>query len=794
MMSRRMGALASAIGFACGITALASAQDFEFTATKPVPPHGQPWVETAEPDIRTAVLWKFVSDADRSAAADKLLEEGGIDDLVDEADADPLPSAGVAGKAAGGLAPKLVGKAAVKDGAGRFGGGLVVDGGSYAEGGADFPGMVAREGGFTIDFWFRAAGNAGTAAAGPQTLFAISSKQGSSNKGEPLLTLRLEDQEKVVLAVAGTDRITGPCPPTVDGWHHVALVVDVPRGSPDHATLALTVDGVISSARKADHMTPIPWMKGVLARVGMAFTAGGAKGVAGLTGAIDEVRISKGIYYLYPWNMGRQELARKPEAIALEAPYFKSINAVTRLHFDGTLEPKPFAGRSWAGKADAKHFKPGVQGQALDLSVIDKTGFAMTGFDILPDKNGTVEFWFRPLDWNNFYHGDYEGRDVKYNWLMTLAANNGPPSKYLEVRLGRSGQDDPVRWQKIHPGTWTHVLLTFKDGPQTIYVNGQPTRLYQGGLVTRPAVYDQGALQKWRERTGGKDIDDTWKLAFTKSPTLVDEFTVFDRALEPNEAWNAYARWLPDAEQQMKPLPVFQTQFDYFAHSWDRKEKFVAKVGCLEVSRVKPASADIEIRNAAGEVLLSAEKQPLDEASTATFTIDKPLPYGRYPIVVRSRDASGKVLAEEKTEFVREEPKWLGNSLGKERTIPKPWTPIKAKGQSLELVGRRIELGSSGLPAKIETLGRQILARPIAMRAAGPDGDAALAGKGMKLGETADDRVEWKAALAGAGVKADIDASLEFDGLLYCTVTLKPATGTEATLDELDIEDRKSVV
>ncbi|MFM8707671.1 MAG: LamG-like jellyroll fold domain-containing protein, partial [Planctomycetia bacterium] len=467
------------------IATCAVAQDFEFTPMKPVPPHGQPWVETAEPDVRTAALWKFVSDADRSKAADKLLEEGGLDDLGDDVDtdADPL-AAGPAGKGAGGKPPKLVGKAAIKDAAGRFGGGLVVDGASYAEGSADFPGMVAREGGFTIDFWFRAADSAGkpaTAAAGPQTLLTL-----SSLRSEPLLAIRLDDPQKIVLAVDGKDRLTAACPATADGWHHLALVADVPRGQPDHATLALTVDGVITAAEKPDVFTPIPWMKGVLGRIGMAFTAGGGRDVTGLSGAIDEVRVSKGVYHLYPWNLGRLELEREPDAIELKGPYFKSGNALTRLHFDGSFEPKPFAGRSWAGKADASHFKPGVQGQALDLSAIDKTGFAMTGFDILPDKNGTCEFWFRPLDWNNFYHGDYIGRDVKFNWLMTLSSKDTAhksPSKYFEVRLGRSGQDGLARWQKIHPGTWTHVLISIKDGAQTVYLNGQRTRLYQGGLV-----------------------------------------------------------------------------------------------------------------------------------------------------------------------------------------------------------------------------------------------------------------------------------------------------------------------
>ena len=751
----------------------AAAQDFEFASMKPVPEHATPWVETAKPDLRTVFLWKFVTAADRDKAAGDLLEKGSLDDLLEDDDG-PLPTAG--GQAAGGAAdrpPKLVGKATVADDAGRFGGGLTVDGAGYAEGTADFSGLVTSEGGFTVDGWFRPAKAA--PADTPQTLLVIPDRE-----GRPLLAVVLASATSVILAVEGADRISVPVAATADGWHHVALVADSPRAAPDAATLTLIVDGQAGRADRPDPGQGVPWMKGMLGRIGGRLTVGGAEGQPGLAGSMDEVRLSKGARFIYPWNLGRLELARTPEQVELKAPYFKSGRVLTRFRFDGSLEPEPFAGRSWAGKAAAANFAPGVQGKALDLSAIDTTGFAIKGFDILPEKNGTVEFWFRPLNWNNFYKADFLGTGIKYNWLMTLTAADAPansPSKYIEVRLGRSGQDGPVRWQKIHPGTWTHVLFSMKDGPQTVYINGQRQRLYQAGLVTRSAP-----------RTGGKDSDDTWTLAFKKSPTLVDEFTVFDWGMDENEAWNAYARWLPDAAATMKPLPLFQTQFDYFAHSWDRKEKLVATVGCLPVRGVNPAAADIELRDTAGELLLSVEKQSLAEGSTATFTLAKPLPFGRYSVIVRSRDAAGKVLAEEKIEYVREQPEWLGNTLGKERTIPKPWTPIEVNGQSLELVGRRLELGPGGLPAKIETLGRQILARPITIRAAGPGGDATLAGDNLKLGATADDRVEWKAALAGAGIKADIDAALEFDGLLYCTVTLKPATGTEATLDELDID------
>ena len=131
----------------------AAAQDFEFASMKPVPEHATPWVETAKPDLRTVFLWKFVTAADRDKAAGDLLEKGSLDDLLED-DEGPLPTAG--GQAAGGAAdkpPKLVGKATVADDAGRFGGGLAVDGTGYAEGPADFSGLVASEGGFTIDGW-----------------------------------------------------------------------------------------------------------------------------------------------------------------------------------------------------------------------------------------------------------------------------------------------------------------------------------------------------------------------------------------------------------------------------------------------------------------------------------------------------------------------------------------------------------------------------------------------------------------------------------------------------------------
>ncbi|MBM4033306.1 MAG: LamG domain-containing protein, partial [Planctomycetes bacterium] len=745
----------------------------------PVPEHSCPWVEMNQPDIHTLFLWKFSSGKDRDAEVGAILDKGDLEDLLHEK-----------GTSSGGLVetrdkiePKLNGDAKRAASLGRFGGGLVLGGAGYAEGVGTFSALLGSDGGFTLDFWFRGSkAERPSVPADGRILLAL-----PDSSGKPLVSVAWSGAASAVLAVAGVERLRVPVRETADGWHHLALIVDAPRGQPDSATLSLTVDGVTAKADRPDPFHPIPWFRGVPARLGPKLFIGGAPGQPGLQGVVDEIRLTKGVKHMYPWNPGAQERTRRREEIELRPPFFRSCQVLTRFRFDGDLKPDAFAGLSWTGRTDAARSRPGIQGQALDLSGVDRTGFAMKGFYILPEKEGTVEFWFRPLDWNNFYVGEYDGRDVQAQWLMTLTAKDAlyaTPSKNIEVMRGRACRDMKLRWQPIHPGVWTHVLVSVKDGGPTVYVNGQPQKLWQAGLVLRGHPHSTEPLKKWRERTGGKDGDDTWTLAFVPSHTLLDEFTVYASAMSQEEAWNAYARWLPDAAAQMKPLPAFRVDFDYFAHSWDRQERLVIRLACLPVGNSRPASADLEVRDEKGETLLSIQKQPLDAGGCVACTLRKALSFGRYPVVVRSRGADGAVLKEEKQEYVREKPAWLGNTLGKDRTVPPPWTPIAVDGRKLRMVDREIELGANGLPSRIETLKQPVLAAPVTVRA----GNAELTGQGPIFTETAPDRVAWKTALGGAGLTADLDAWMEFDGLLYCAIALKPAAGAEATVEDLDVD------
>jgi hypothetical protein len=774
---------------------------YESGPQESIPEHACPWIETKQPDIHTVFLWKFNTGQDRDEATGAMLEKGDLGAFL----ADEGEAGGGLVKPGGAIEPGLVGDSRLLPGGGRFGGGLALGGAGYAEGAAPLKALLSGDGGFTLEFWFR----------GPTNLVAnlvdkardkvddkVRDKVNDKGEwellsipdfsGQPLLSVTWSGSTSVVFSVAGRERLRVPVLETVGGWHHLALVFAAPREQAEHATLSLTVDGGTALAGKPDPWTPIPWFKGVPDRIGNVVRVGGAPGQPGLCGAVDEVWLSKGVRYLYPWILGGQELDRKPADLELKPPFFKSNKLLTRFRFDGDLKPDAFAGLSWTGRTEAARFQPGVQGQALDLSRIGEAGFEVAGNAFLPERGGTIEFWFRPLDWHNFYVGDYAGQDVPYQWLMAFRAPGEADyqaSKNVEIVKGRSWQiahqrradgTSAVPWVKIQPGAWTHVLVTLADnGSQTVYLNGRPQKFHQLGLVLRGL-----AISRWHDKTGGDVTKDARRWAFVPSPTLVDELSVYGWGMSPEEAWNAYARWLPDAAVRMKPLPVFKVEYDYYAHSWDMREKLQILLACLPVGDTKPASADCELCDEKGAVLLAAQKQPLDEAGNATFTLEQALPFGRYPVVVRSRDAAGAVLKEQKQEYIREQPAWFGNTLGKDRTVPKPWTPITLEGRTLRVIGREIELGANGLPAKIETLRQSVLAAPATVRVGG----AELTGQGPAFTETAPDRVAWKAKLGGAGLNADLDAWMEFDGLVYCAITLRPAVGSEATVEDLDID------
>ncbi len=86
------------------------------------------------------------------------------------------------------------------------------------------------------------------------------------------------------------------------------------------------------------------------------------------------------------------------------------------------------------------------------------------------------------------------------------------------------------------------------------------------------------------------------------------------------------------------------------------------------------------------------------------------LPDGDYTMMLSLR---GQVEIEKKFRMKRYP--WFGTDVATKDVLLPGFTPVKARGKSVEVVGRRYVFADSGLPAEFWSQGEQLLARPIAL-------------------------------------------------------------------------------
>lgn len=734
----------------------------------PVPEHRRAWLEAHTPDPLTAWLWKFSTDQDTVNDLDEL-----ADHVAESLLAEDAAAAGAGPEAV--LEPRLEAGAEVVTDAGRFGGGLVLDGSGFAHGQPSFPDLLEADGGFTLDFWFRR--DATSAATKPETLVSATAAD-----GRLLFEVRLDPAARVTVLADGAERLAVPLEGGPGIWRHLVLAVAADKGRVTDFTLMV-------GRHTATDVDP-RWLARLADGPGGRLAVGGGPRLEGLHGAVDEVRLQRGQRRFYLPEAPHQELAAGFVERPVAPPFFRHDAVRLRLRFDGTTEPEVGAGVRQTGRLDRRNFQPGLRGLALNLSRIRDTGLAFQDTDLFPNLTGTVEFWMRPLDWNNFYVGDYHGRDVRRLELLTLTPpdslryshdDRGRPTQVITAALGRSGGGARGNWTKIHPGTWTHVLVSVwgRDRRQSVvYLNGVP----RGHVGVRFSDSLRGNARRADDAFGPGE------LAFQDSGTLIDEFSAYPWAMNGDEAWNAYARWLPDADARMRPFPPFTASLQYVAHAWNGRERIDANVSWLSVDGRRPTTVSMVVQDAQDVELSACKPQPTDMTGNVKLMGQGALPFGHYTAIFRGYGPDGSLLGEERVEYERQQPEWYGNTLGLERTVPSPWTPLGVEKDTVTLWGREVVLGPGGLPARITTLGLPVLAAPAEVAVSGPAGTHVLAGSAVTFTETAADRVAWRATLTGGGIRAELDAALEFDGLITCSVNLLPADGQEAVIQDLHID------
>lgn len=121
-------------------------------------------------------------------------------------------------------------------------------------------------------------------------------------------------------------------------------------------------------------------------------------------------------------------------------------------------------------------------------------------------------------------------------------------------------------------------------------------------------------------------------------------------------------------------------------------------------------------------------------------------------------------------------PEWLENRIydyyARQDRVPLPWTPVTAKGKRVEVWGRVMSWGDNILPDSIISQGRELLAGPVRLVVFISGREHTVPLKKFKITRIRRSRVDISAEGEIAGIKANANMWVEFDGLLWVNLRM----------------------
>ncbi|UCH35903.1 MAG: LamG domain-containing protein, partial [Armatimonadota bacterium] len=445
--------------------------------------------------------------------------------------------------------------------------------------------------------------------------------------------------------------------------------------------------------------------------------------------------------------------------------------------FEGTADAVAVGDATARGEEGGPQFAPGKRGQAL-LSGENAgyVSYAVEG-NVHPER-GSIEFWICPQDWDGTdekFHVFFEASDP--GWLLIYKFHSPGVGLFLISEMRETWSTAGQNFSPLQPGEWHHLAATWSPREISFYLDGEAsTRLPRPqipqGLSGRFLVGDR----PWHFKRDAR--------------SLVDELYIYDRALVAEEVAWAYE------------------------HAADRPpgEDVPAGLGPRVQMMARPRASQREIRvevevnprggaQAAGGVARlepPAGTKPAPVRMLSYETGEAVIPFtelapGEYRVKVTMRGRDGaEIGAASQTLTAPGPPVWRGNKIGIPDAPPPPWTPLTTKSlpqlpTSITCWGRRYELGSLGLPSRIESAGAELLGAPVRMRLTAGGKPVRWQARERRLVEA----TPMVARFAGSA-KCDLGTlewtcAAEFDGMLRYDLTLTPAPGAVADSMELRV-------
>ncbi|MFO7871898.1 MAG: DUF6067 family protein [Kiritimatiellia bacterium] len=502
------------------------------------------------------------------------------------------------------------------------------------------------------------------------------------------------------------------------------------------------------------------------------------------TGTIDEFRVSTRdrIFYERPVMLWRDTRLIRP--LDFDKPYFRKQATVFHASLDQGREldlDKAGAGSIMIELEEEllkKLLIPGIRGKGW---VIDpEVGFPRIPLKGLNSLNGAVEFWMRPVNWDDttgYWHHTPPDKPMSLSVVRFYGRDTHTDKivKFMEARVPRCRNLERRRWP-VDPGHWMHVVAAWHDrwfGGGAVWVNGdRKTRLWRD---------DEEVVRQIEPLYVEFGVDDGVKVKNGERPLIeIDEIVGYDDSLASDEIQQAMQRW----KGRLEPIKLYMTRVDF---KWSL-QRLDFTLNPLLPEGAAADAATVFLTDADGKVVrgpLEMERRADKEGGRGSFysrlNDGQVLPYDDYVVSFQIHDDKGTAVIEESQAWEYKEDPWRHCRAGILDFVPEPWTPLKTTADAVETRMTRYVLGEDGLPHGIFADGVNLLAGAVRL----------IEGKGARLSgkktgdlTTKETHAEWAARFEGDRCDLEVNCRTEYDGMLRFEIELQP----KSTLRPLRME------
>jgi hypothetical protein len=323
------------------------------------------------------------------------------------------------------------------------------------------------------------------------------------------------------------------------------------------------------------------------------------------------------------------------------------------------------------------------------------------------------------------------------------------------------------------PGTELHLVWTWSGIQHRLYCNGKLLRDYTASSPF-PSEFagDIRALSNM-----GDDLLRT---------NPVKELTLYNFPFTPEEVQRDLLRRDSQALVPDAPHPASITA------QWGPGERKVYAASEAGFAAARATRCRFMVLNRDGMTLASSEATSKDGFAEALIPVRE---LGRGSFRARAEwfdEAQHMIAHADSTTWTCPQVEWLGNTTGLSQKVQPPWTPVRARGNALEVWGRSYTVaGGFGLPQQIVSQGREQLASPVRLAITQDGKELPFQDASSTISTVDPHEGRWAGSAKAGDVKIAVRGTLAYDGMALLHLRLETAAREKPTcLDAITLDTR----